>query len=144
MLYAKGQSLYRVDTSGDKKETELYNDVTEFAASADLKHIYFVTEDGEICYLKEKLKAETVTYDYDAYTVSGSDIYYIDGTEIYKGTKGRGKLLGEIDYNSRDIENIWLSVYDNGQIVISVYDDEWNITSFVSKDGKTFFNTEDL
>jgi hypothetical protein len=147
LLYLKRDKLYRIATSDkDNKETELIDDVQYFSVSDDCKNIYFSNEDGELYYLKGADKAEAVSYDFDfdVFYVKDSSVYYIEGTEVFKGEKGKGKLVGELDYNAKDISAAYVNVTDNGTIIVEVYDDDWNTTAFISADGKNFVNIDDM
>jgi hypothetical protein len=145
LLFTEYDDLYKIKTAQKNKGPEkLYSDVAQIAASRDLKTVYFVTEDDELYYLKGENKAETVSYDYDDYAVLGNDIYYIYESEVFKATRGKGKLIGEIDFDESDIDEAYIYAYDYGSIVISIYDDGYDRIDFVSSDGKTFINTDDM
>jgi hypothetical protein len=145
LLYLQYGDLYKIKTSDkNNEETELYSDVEGMWASPDLKTVYMATDEDELYYLKGEDKAETVSYDYDTYYVSGSDIYYIYDTEVFKATKGKGKLIGEIDFDESDIQNVYMSVNDDGVITITFYDYNYDTTTFISNDGKSFIETEDM
>jgi hypothetical protein len=146
LLYIKRDKLYSIATSDkDNKEKELYADVVNFSVSDDFKNIYFKNEDGELYYLKSAGKAEAVSYDfdYDYYFVKGDSVYYLEGTEVFCGTKGKGKLVGEIDFDSKDAEYVRIRVTQNNIIIVQVSDENWNETVFIS-DGRNFTEVDDL
>jgi hypothetical protein len=146
LLYVKDGKLCSIDTSNeDNEETVLFEEVINFGVSEDFENVYFVTMEGELRYLEGKDKSELVTEDYDDFAVSGSDVYYNIGSKVYKGTRGRGELIGEIDNEGRDIYDSEIIVYDNNQILLNVFSDEEDVnTYFVSSDGKNFINTDDM
>jgi hypothetical protein len=146
LLYVKDHKLCSISTSNeDNEETVLLDDVGYFVVSEDFENVYMYKVSGQLHYLEGKDKSVMVTGGCDDFAVSGSDVYYLEGSEVYKGTKGIGELVGEIDYKSHEIYYSEIGVYGNNQILINVFNDEEDRNIyFVSSDGKNFVNIDDL
>lgn len=141
LLYSDGDELCKISTTKDgAEEVELADEFEYFCgASSDLKHIYYINEDGELMYNPGREdKSEKISDDVSsAYAVVTADgvctyIYDMSGNEgsLYYSVKGgkKTKADGLSDANY---------VYRYSNIIRADYDD----AIFISKDGKKFEKT---
>jgi hypothetical protein len=147
LYYIQSEELYRMEIDGkDFEDEKLASDVVSFSISDDGKTVYYTTTDDELYVIDGKNKAKSVTYEFDAYSVYNDVVYYIDGTEVYKGAKDKGKLIGEIDADTDDFnsDNVYITALPNGWIEIYIFGDGQIIYSFISSDEKTFSDVTDI
>ncbi|MDR0991870.1 MAG: zinc ribbon domain-containing protein [Ruminococcus sp.] len=145
VFYLKNNDIYKISTSGGEDE-RIAEDAIDFEASENGKAVYFKTEDNELYCIKNG-ESTLVTYDLDAFSVSGGDVYYLDGTEVYKSTGGRGKIIGEADISLTGIDRTMsrIVMHESGYLILYFYQNDGDTSAtFISKDSKSFINIADM
>ena len=128
LTYLRNNSIYKVNGSNSNAEpVQIVNGgVNYFVMTSDGGAVYFVNEDSEMFYQKDKNKPVLVTDDFSFNygagvgfgLFKGNTMYYISDDELYVSTGTRGKLVGGFEGDvislSFDIQAIYVSVNDDG------------------------------
>lgn len=140
-----GESLVYVDSKGDilkvtsfakgGKETVLAEDAeaSYIYAGGDLKYVYFVNYDDELCYVKGK-KTKKIADDVTEIAVSadGKYCYYeVDDEELcYSKNAGKGKKLVSVDDGGMDISA------EYGLVLLEIWNEDDEESVYYTMDGK--------
>jgi hypothetical protein len=146
--------LYRLDLSGNNNEPQkLATDVTMYECHGDTvfcinqqDRSYGDNNREEIIFSIDKNgNKQTITKDFDKYSVCGDEIYYLDGYAFYRSSGGAGELVGEIeiDFPETDISEIVFSKSNNGYLVVKIWKNDETSECYVF-DGENFVNIEKL
>jgi hypothetical protein len=155
IFYQKGEDIYKIPVSGgeNEKAEKIIEDAAYFEITKNGNAIYYASSDDELYSFKNG-ESTLVTYDFDAFSVSeNGDVYYLDGTEVYKSTGGRGKMIGEADIALGGIARgeSRIITHESGYLILYFYLKDnadgvmYNAAeTFISKDQKNFINIADM
>jgi hypothetical protein len=162
--YTKNDVLYRLDLTGNSnKPKRLADNVTYFECNGDTvfcinQHNTFYGDDNreEIIFsVDQNGNKQTITNNFDEYSVCGDEIYYLDDFSVYRSSGGAGELIGEIKigFPETNISQIYMKKTDSGYVFVKFWEKgsdsvEYNWENgyysevYISKNGEGFVNID--
>jgi hypothetical protein len=153
--YTKDDALYRLDLSGgEPNPIKIASDVPSFECDGDIvycinKHESNLGDDNgeEIIFsVDQNGNKLSITEDFDAYSVCGDDLYYLDDLTVYRSNGGLGELVGniELSFPETNISEINMEATYSGYIIVKFWEKDSDSETYISKNGEEFVNIESL
>jgi hypothetical protein len=153
--YTKDDVLYRLDLSGGEPKPEIIaSNVVSFECDGDIvfcinKHNTNLGDDNreEIIFsVDQNGNEQTITKNFDAYSVCGDELYYLDDLSVYRSIGGVGELMGKIElsFPETNISEINMEATYSGYVIMKFWEKDSDSETYISKNGEEFVNIESL